>query len=65
MLPADVMPERYEISLAPEAAQLAFSGTVKIAIVVQRPTDSITLNAADLTFRRVALSGVQHRPKSP
>ena len=39
----------------PDAATLRFSGTVTIDIDVLQPTDSITLNAADLQFQSVAI----------
>jgi len=63
ILPADVTPERYEISVEPDAAKLTFEGTANIIVDVHRPTASITLNAADLGFRSVALSGEVGAPR--
>ena len=63
VLPADVTPQRYEISVEPDAAKLTFTGTTNIVIDVRRPTASITLNAADLAFRSVALSGEAGAPR--
>ena len=58
VLPTDVRPDRYEIRIAPDAQKLTFDGSVKIALTVLRPTTRIELNAADIDFHRVALSGV-------
>jgi aminopeptidase N len=63
VLPADVTPARYDIAIVPDAGHLTFAGSVGIAIDVHRPTAQIALNAAELAFRRVALSGVAATPK--
>jgi len=62
-LPKDVAPERYEITIRPNAGALTFAGQEKVALVVKAPTDRIVLNAADLVFQRVALSGQAAAPK--
>ena len=54
-LPTSVRPLHYAIAVTPDAATLRFSGTVTIDIDVLQPTDSITLNAADLQFQSVAI----------
>ena len=54
-LPTSVRPLHYAIAVTPDAANLRFSGTVAIDIEVVEPTDSITLNAADLEFPSVAV----------
>jgi len=56
-LPRNVRPLRYSISAAPDAANLRFSSSVAIDIEVLEATDTITLNAADLTFSSVNLDG--------
>ena len=56
-LPRNVRPLSYSISAAPDAANLRFSGSVAIEIEVLEATDTITLNAADLTFASVTLDG--------
>jgi aminopeptidase N len=56
-LPRTVRPTHYDVSVTPEAGKLTFDGTVQIAIEVVEPTARITLNAIDLTFRAVRLSG--------
>jgi len=49
-LPRGVIPSHYDIALAPDAAAGSFTGKATITLTVTRATDSITLNAADLTF---------------
>jgi len=56
-LPRGVVPSHYDVAIIPDAATLRFEGHVAIDIDVERPTASLTLNAVDLTFTRVALSG--------
>ena len=62
-LPTDVVPERYEIRIAPDAERLAFHGHARIALVVRRATDRIVLNAADLAFERASLGGRTDSPR--
>ena len=57
VLPTDVRPDRYEIHIRPNAGNLAFTGRETIQLTVLRTTDRIVLNAADLTFQKVALEG--------
>jgi aminopeptidase N len=56
-LPRTVRPTHYEVSVTPDAAAMTFGGRVTIAIEVLEPTATITLNAIDLTFTDVRLSG--------
>jgi aminopeptidase N len=63
VLPTDVRPDRYQIRVTPDAENLKFTGHVDIDVTVVRPTDKIVLNAADLTFGNVSLSGVAAAPK--
>jgi len=58
-LPVGVVPVHYEISVQPDAAALTFQGRVTIDIEVQRATDTIVLNAADLTIASARLDGAQ------
>ena len=55
-LPRSVRPSHYDVALTPDAAHATFSGKVTITLDVLAATDTITLNAADLTFTRVALT---------
>ncbi|MFM8819574.1 MAG: M1 family metallopeptidase [Phenylobacterium sp.] len=63
ILPTDVRPERYDIHVRPNPETLSFSGRADIALTVLRPTDRIVLNAADLAFGKVTLSGTMAAPK--
>lgn len=58
-LPPGVVPVHYEISLQPDAAALTFQGRVTIDVEVQRATDTIVLNAADLAIASARLDGAQ------
>ena len=62
VLPANVTPIHYDVAVTPDAAKLGFTGQVTIAIDVKSPTRKITLNAADLTFSRVALDNGKASP---
>jgi aminopeptidase N len=63
VLPDGVVPTHYDLSFVPDAAAMTFTGTVKIDIEVREQTSRIELNAADLTFFYVALSGVAGQPQ--
>jgi len=63
VLPTDVRPDRYAIRVAPDPANLKFTGHVDIDVTVAQATDRIVLNAADLTFGKVTLSGHDGAPR--
>jgi len=56
-LPAGVTPLAYDITVAPNAAMLAFTGEETITIDVAVPTPVLTLNAADLAIGSAVLDG--------
>ena len=56
-LPDAVTPISYRLAIVPDAEHMSFSGEVRIAVEVHRPTQSIVLNAADLTLDQVTLNG--------
>ena len=56
-LPRGIVPTHYEVSVTPDAGALAFSGRAAISSEVLEPTARITLNAIDLDFASVQLSG--------
>jgi aminopeptidase N len=62
VLPDKVTPSRYDITVRPDAAALTFTGKVRIAITVHRPTDKIVLNDADIVIDQAALSGEAAAP---
>ncbi|MYN45486.1 M1 family peptidase [Pseudoduganella sp. FT93W] len=55
-LPRNAVPSHYAVSLVPDAAQRSFSASVTIALDVVQASDSLTLHAADLSFRGAAIS---------
>ena len=61
-LPRGVVPLHYDVSITPDAANMRFGGHVVISLKVLEPVSSITLNAADLNFRKVRLGGVAATP---
>jgi aminopeptidase N/puromycin-sensitive aminopeptidase len=55
-LPSTVIPIHYSLTLTPDLKNATFSGTENIDIRVQNPTDTITLNAAEIAFQSVTVS---------
>jgi puromycin-sensitive aminopeptidase len=55
-LPRDVVPTRYELSIAPDLEAAVFSGRVRIELEVASPTDLIVCNAAELEISAARLS---------
>jgi aminopeptidase N len=56
-LPRYARPTHYSISIAPDAANLRFTGSTLIEIDVLEATDTIVLNAVDLDFASVTVDG--------
>jgi aminopeptidase N len=56
-LPRNVRPLHYTIAAVPDPANLRFTASTDIQIEVLEPTDSITLNAADLDIASVSMGG--------
>ncbi len=54
-LPRHTKPVHYSIKATPDAEKLTFNGAADIDIIITAPTDTITVNAADLTFTAVSL----------
>jgi aminopeptidase N len=57
-LPRGVVPSHYDLAFTPDADKLTFTASVKIAIDVAAPTNTITLQAADLDFAKAEMAGV-------
>ena len=55
-LPRNAAPLHYSITVTPNAEKLSFDGNVLIEFLLKTPSDSITLNAADIDFRRVTIA---------
>ncbi|CAN5258482.1 M1 family metallopeptidase [soil metagenome] len=56
-LPTDVAPLSYDISVAPDAKTMTFSGRETVTIAVKTPTTTIQLNATELRISRVTFDG--------
>jgi aminopeptidase N len=56
-LPTDVAPLSYDISVAPDAKAMTFSGHETVTIAVKKPTTTIQLNATELRISRVTFDG--------
>jgi len=56
-LPRTVVPSHYDLAFTPDVENLTFAGKVKISVEVVEATNTITLQAADLTFAGADLTG--------
>ncbi len=63
VLPTNVTPSHYDLQIVPDAAAASFAGTAQIAIDVHGTTSAVVLNAAELVFSQVRLSGVSGAPQ--
>jgi len=61
-LPRNAVPSHYAVSLVPDAAQRSFSASVVIALDLVQASDSLTLHAAELSFRSAAISAGPGQP---
>jgi len=64
-LPRGVVPTHYDLAFTPDVDKLTFTGSVKIAIEVAAPTNTITLQAADLAFAKAELAGPDGAKEGP
>ena len=64
-LPRNVRPTNYDIEVVPHAERLAFDGKVRINIDVLESTDTIVLNAVDMTFADVRLARPNGKDLTP
>ncbi|HEX8778728.1 MAG TPA: M1 family peptidase, partial [Rhodanobacter sp.] len=55
-LPRNVRPTHYAVAITPHADKLNFDGQVTVDVQVLKPSASITLNAAGMTFSSVTLA---------
>ncbi|HWB32456.1 MAG TPA: M1 family metallopeptidase [Acidobacteriaceae bacterium] len=49
-LPGGVRPMHYALKITPDLAKARFEGAERIDVVLERPSDAITLNAAEIEF---------------
>src|SRR5262245_51538941 len=54
-LPKDVIPERYDITIAPSIEKAAFTGSVTVDLKVRMPVKQLVLNSLGLTIRDASL----------
>ncbi len=52
-LPGNVIPQGYRLTLAPNISAATFTGDETISIILAAPSNTITLNAAEITFNSV------------
>jgi aminopeptidase N len=57
-LPLGVTPQHYDITVKPNAEKMVFSGSETIDVKIAAPTQTITLNAADLEISKAGVDGV-------
>jgi aminopeptidase N len=55
-LPGGVTPLHYDITVAPDLQAATFAGEETIRVTLERPSRSITLNAAQITFGEVTIA---------
>ena len=56
ILPTNVRPERYELTLTPDLATFTFSGEEKLSVEVLEPTTSVVLNSAEIAVQSASLT---------
>jgi aminopeptidase N len=61
-LPTNARPVHYTVSLTPDAAKLSFKALAAIELDILKPSNSITLNSADLAFQIVTLRSGSTKP---
>ena len=54
-LPQTVTPEHYDLTVAPDLAKAAFTGEETIRVRLAKPSQKITLNAAEIAFGDVTI----------
>jgi aminopeptidase N len=55
-LPDSVVPEHYALTLTPDLNAATFSGVETIDVAIKAPTNTVTLNAAEIAFQSVNVS---------
>jgi aminopeptidase N len=55
-LPGGVTPEHYTLWFAPDLAKATFRGRETIRVQIEKPTSTITLHAAEITFGDVSIT---------
>ena len=55
-LPKTVVPERYELTLAPDLQAFTYTGDERVSLAISAPTNEILLNALDLDIHEATLT---------
>src|SRR5215471_9274701 len=55
-LPKDVVPQNYNLTFTPDLAAATFAGNEVIQVNLQKPTNSITLNANEIEFQKATIT---------
>ncbi len=55
-LPEDAVPSHYALTLTPDLKAATFTGAEKIDVAIPKPTQTITLNAAEIAFQQVTVT---------
>jgi aminopeptidase N/puromycin-sensitive aminopeptidase len=55
-LPSTAIPEHYALTLTPDLKNATFAGVESIDLILKNPTDSITLNSAEIAFQSVTIT---------
>src|SRR5579863_1970786 len=55
-LPTGVVPEHYALTFTPDLATATFSGDELIQVNIQKATNSITLNSAEIQFQKTTVT---------
>ncbi|HEY5256713.1 MAG TPA: hypothetical protein VIJ53_18810, partial [Acidobacteriaceae bacterium] len=55
-LPTDVTPQHYSLTLQPDLKAATFTGKEEIDVTLDKPSNSITLNAVQITFQTVTIT---------
>ena len=55
-LPTGVVPEHYALTFTPDLAAATFSGEESIQVNIQRATNAITLNSAEIQFQKATVT---------
>ncbi len=55
-LPTDATPQHYSLTLEPDLRAATFTGKEEIDVTLAKPSTSITLNAAQITFQNVTIA---------
>ena len=63
-LPEDVVPIHYVLSFSPDIPAARFAGHEEIQVHLLKPTDAITLNAADIEFNNATVQSSEGRQEA-